>query len=45
MNVTETGQSAMNDTDPINVTSIGGNNRALSELLYCGQGLDDFHTR
>ncbi|XP_053687716.1 G-protein coupled receptor dmsr-1-like [Sabethes cyaneus] len=44
MNVTEIGQSTMNDTDPINVTSTGGNNEALRELLYCGQGLDDFHT-
>ncbi|XP_058829382.1 G-protein coupled receptor dmsr-1-like [Topomyia yanbarensis] len=44
MNVTEVGQLAMNGTDSFNVAATGANNSAIRELLYCGQGLDDFHT-
>ncbi|XP_062550972.1 G-protein coupled receptor dmsr-1-like [Armigeres subalbatus] len=42
MNVTEMGHLVMNDSD----ASTGGtaDNSTVRELLYCGQGLDDFHT-
>ncbi|XP_055603205.1 G-protein coupled receptor dmsr-1-like [Uranotaenia lowii] len=46
MNVTEIGQLLMNDTEGFSTVPDMAivNNTTTRELLYCGKGLDDFHT-